>query len=280
LIKTVIYLAFFLLFLLPVQAQKKPVDTTRTFLMSGVTVGLYGGSLIALNDAWYRQYPRSGFHFFNDDGEWLQMDKMGHVYSAYMEGKLSRELWRYTNLPRKQQIWIGGLSGFTYQSVIEVLDAYSSEWGFSWGDMTANAAGAALMIAQELAWDEQRIQVKFSSSPHNKLFGTNLPERMLKDYNAQTYWLSVNLHSFGANTPAWLNIAAGYGADGMLKGDDDHTIPRFRQFYLSPDIDFTKIPTRRKGIKALFQVLNMLKFPAPALEFTSQGRLKGHWIHF
>lgn len=296
----------FVLYLLPAQAQRQPVDTvvrSRIILMSGITAGLYGSSLAALNDAWYRQYPRSGFHFFNDDGEWLQMDKMGHVYSAYMEGKLSRELWRYTGLPRKQQIWIGGLSGFTYQSVIEVLDAYSSEWGFSWGDMTANAAGAALMISQELAWDEQRIQVKFSSFPIHyrdpavqararELFGKSLPERTLKDYNAQTYWLSVNLHSFGADVPAWLNMAVGYGADGMLKGDNNNWednngiqhnysyIRRTRQFYLSPDIDFTKIPTRKKGVKALFQVLNMIKFPAPALELTSQGRLKGHFICF
>jgi hypothetical protein len=87
-------------------------------------------------------------------------------------------------------------------------------------------------------------------------------------------------------------MAVGYGAEGMLKGDNNswednngiqHNysfIQRTRQFYLSPDIDFTKIPTRRKGVKALFQVLNMLKFPAPALELTSQGRLKGHFIYF
>ncbi|SFD63460.1 Predicted lipoprotein [Chitinophaga sp. CF118] len=300
------------LYLLPIQAQRQPVfnipDTTvpsRIWLMGGVTASLYGGALLALNDAWYRQYPRTGFHFFNDDGEWAQMDKMGHIYSAYMEGKMSRELWRYTGLPRKQQIWIGGLSGFTYQSVIEVLDAYSSEWGFSWGDMTANAAGAALMISQELAWDEQRIQLKFSSFPQhyrdpvikarsNELFGKSLPERTLKDYNAQTYWLSINLHSFAPDShlPAWLNIAVGYGADGMFKGDNNiwvddngvkhnyNDIPRIRQFYLAPDIDFTKIPTRRKGLKALFVVLNMLKFPAPTLEVTSQGKLKGHLIYF
>ena len=55
-------------------------------------------------------------------------------------------------------------------------------------------------------------------------------ERMLKDYNGQTYWLSANLKSFfqGSNIPAWLNVAVGYGADGMFGGfenkwiDEDH----------------------------------------------------------
>jgi hypothetical protein len=43
---------------------------------------------------------------------------------------------------------------------------------------------------------------------------------MLKDYNGQTYWLSVNLHipSPKAQKTQWLNLAIGYGADGMITG--------------------------------------------------------------
>jgi hypothetical protein len=283
-------------------------DTTvksRVWALSGATALLYGGGLFALDAAWYKGYPKSRFHFFNDAGEWKQMDKMGHLFSAYMMGKYSRELWRWTGLPRKQQIWIGGMSGFAYLSVIEILDGFSEEWGFSWGDMSANIAGSALLISQELLWNEQRIQVKFSSYPQyyddpvladkaNKQFGKSYPERTLKDYNAQTYWLSVNLYSFAKDSrlPKWLNVAVGYGADGMIRATDNTWIdeegvkhdyshlPRIRQFYLSPDVDFTKIPTRKKGVKVLFQVLNMIKFPAPALELTSKGQFKLHAIHF
>ncbi|CAL1519575.1 DUF2279 domain-containing protein [Chitinophaga sp. MM2321] len=283
-------------------------DTTvhnRVWILSGVTLAAYGGGFAALNSAWYKGYPKSTFHFFNDAGEWKQVDKAGHIFSAYFEGKYSREMWRWSGLPRNQQIWIGGLSGFAYQSVIEILDGFSTEWGFSWSDMAANAAGSALMIGQELAWNEQRIQLKFSAHPEkhgndalqqkaDQLFGTTFWERTLKDYNGQTYWLSVNLYSFNKNTwlPKWLNIAAGYGAEGMYGGrdntwTDNHGMPhdysqiqRVRQFYLSPDIDFTKIPTKRKGVRVIFQVLNMLKFPAPALEINSQGKARVHAVYF
>ncbi|SEW38480.1 DUF2279 domain-containing protein [Chitinophaga arvensicola] len=283
-------------------------DTTiksRVWILSGVTVATYGAGLAALNTAWYKGYPRSGFHFFNDMPEWQQMDKAGHIFSAYFIGKYSREMWRWSGLPRKKQIWIGGLSGFAYQSVIEVLDGYSSEWGFSWGDMGANAIGSALLISQELVWNEQRIQLKFSAHPerypdpvlHNKtnqLFGSSFWERTLKDYNGQTYWLSVNLYSFRKEShfPKWLNVAVGYGAQNMIGGrdntwTDEHGIDRdyshlqrIRQFYLSPDVDFTKIPTRKKGVKVIFQVLNMLKIPAPTLEINSQGRVKLHPLYF
>ena len=283
-------------------------DTTvnsHVWLLTGTTVALYGASLAALNTAWYKGYPRTGFHFFNDMGEWKQMDKAGHIFSAYFIGKYSREMWRWSGLPRKKQIWIGGLSGFAYQSVVEVLDGYSSEWGFSWGDMGANAIGSALLISQELAWNEQRIQLKFSAhSQHyddpllqekaDQLFGTTFWERTLKNYNGQTYWLSVNPYSFNKNShfPKWLNIAVGYGAQGMVGGRDNtwtdshgidrdyNQLPRVRQFYLSPDIDFTRIPTRKKGIKVLFQVLNMVKFPAPTLEINSKGRMVLHPVYF
>lgn len=283
-------------------------DTTvksHVWLLSGTTVALYGASLAALNVAWYKGYPRSGFHFFNDMGEWNQMDKAGHIFSAYFIGKYSREMWRWSGLPRKQQIWIGGLSGLGYQSVIEILDGFSAEWGFSWGDMAANAIGSGMLISQELAWNEQRIQMKFSAHPerysdpvlHDKakqLFGDPYWERTLKDYNGQTYWLSVNLWSFrkDSHLPKWLNVAIGYGAQGMLGGTDntwtdahgierDYShIPRLRRFYISPDVDFTKIPTRKKGVKVLLQVLNMVKFPAPALEINSAGTAKLHALWF
>lgn len=288
-------------------AQRLP-DTTvksRVWMLGTATAAVYTGSLFVLNEYWYKDYPKKSFHTLNDAGEWLQVDKFGHTYSAYTLAKYSRELWRWSGLPRKQQIWIAGLSGFAYQSVIEVLDAHSAHWGFSWSDMAANATGAAAMISQELLWDEQRIQLKFSTTPkrykdpvlHDRAdqqFGDILLERILKDYNAQTYWLSVNPSSFAKESrfPKWLNIAIGYGADDMYAADDNtwedadgqqfnySHIPRVRQFYLSPDIDFTRIPTRKKVLKILFHVLNSLKFPAPTLEVNSAGRIKMHAVFF
>src|ERR1700757_2226381 len=52
----------------------------------GVVAGetcLASGSLVALSQVWYKDYPRTSFHFFNDNGEWLQMDKCGHATTAY-----------------------------------------------------------------------------------------------------------------------------------------------------------------------------------------------------
>ena len=271
----------------------------RVKIIAATNIIGYGAALGGLYAAWYKNYPQSNFHVFNDIPEWKGMDKIGHAYGVYAESLASMELWRWTGVSRKKRIWYGGLSGPVYHTVIEVLDAYSAEWGWSWGDIGANFIGSGMLIAQELAWDEQRIQFKFSfhrksyndqtlNQRSNKIFGTNTAERFLKDYNGQTYWLSTNVRSFFPESkwPKWLNIAVGTGAEGMFGANENigkdaagninfsrTDIKRYRQWYLSPDIDLTKIKTNRKGLKLAFRLLNIVKIPMPALEF-SNGSFK------
>jgi uncharacterized protein YfiM (DUF2279 family) len=276
----------------------------RSLLVAGAHVGIYAGSMLVLNQAWYAGYPRSSFHFFDDNSEWLQVDKVGHTWSAYQISRTSMETWKWAGMSRNQQIWLGGLSGAAFQTVIEVLDGFSTEWGWSWGDIGANFVGSGLLIGQQLGWGEQRISFKWGFHKMNykeaelnqrtdQLHGKSLQERALKDYNGQTYWLSANLKSFfkKSNLPPWLNVSVGYGADGMF-GAFDNTwtdknnvfhdrsdIDRVRQFYLAPDIDFTRIRTKSKFLKGVFFVLNAFKMPTPALVF-SKGKLGVKGFYF
>ncbi len=282
-----------------------PYNKKRVQFVAAANIAAYGSMMIALNAFWYVKYPRSGFHFFNDDAEWLQVDKAGHTYTSYIEGRAGIEAWRWTGLSRKKRIWIGGLTGAAYQTIIETLDGFSSEYGWSWGDFSANILGAGTLISQELAWDEQRIKLKFSIHKKNykqtdletrakSLYGSSFAESLIKDYNAQTYWVSANIHSLFniSKVPKWLSLSAGYGAEGLFGARSNiakdingnvifnrSDIKRYRQWYLSPDIDFTKIKTNKKTIRFLFAFLSAFKFPAPTLEF-SNGSVKGHWIYF
>lgn len=274
-------------------------------LVTAINIAGYGGTLIALNSAWYKNSRKTSFHTFNDSKEWLQVDKVGHGWTAYNTGRVTTALWEWTGIPHNKAVWIGGLSGFVYLTGIEFLDAYSGKWGWSWSDIAANIAGSALFMGQEFLWKEQRIQLKFSfhKNTYSKpmledradyLYGKGFAERMLKDYNAQTYWFSANIKSFfpKSNWPAWLNIAAGYGADGMFggfenswTGPDDgpvtrYDIPRKRQYYLAPDVDFTKIKTKSKFLKTTFFMLNAFKCPAPALMIDSKGKFKAYALYF
>lgn len=265
-------------------------NTSRKALVGTVSAATAAGSLVYLQSAWYSDYSTGHFHYFNDNQEWQQMDKAGHFFTSYQTSRLMMDAFEWAGFSRKTERWVGGTMGLAYLTAIEVMDGYSAGWGFSWGDMTADVAGTALSISQESIWNEQRIHVKFSYYPSGiaqynpKILGSTPMTRLLKDYNAQTYWLSFSPFAFLRNQRklAWLCLSLGYGATGMTGGDDNtvvamdnHGYPlvfdRRRLFYFSLDVDLTKIKTRSRFINGFFSALNVLKIPAPALVFDKHG---------
>lgn len=282
----------------PIESFLKPSDTLnkkrlKTLVISEAVIG--SATLIGLNQVWYADYPRTNFHFINDNAEWLQMDKAGHVFSAYHLGSFGANALKWSGASRKSQLIYGSTLGLAFMTTVEVFDGYSANWGASWGDVAANVSGTALYVSQELLWKEQRIVPKFSfhttpyASARPNVLGSSIQEQILKDYNGQTYWLSANINSFtkSSSIPKWLNIAFGYGAEGMITGNDElvNTVflpesKRFRQFYLSLDVDLTKIETKSHFVKTLLTVFNSIKIPAPTLEIKGSGGSKFHMLYF
>jgi hypothetical protein len=274
------------------------LNPKRVRLVNTVAAVLYPTTMFGLYQLWYKDYPLESFHTFNDAGEWLQMDKAGHVVTAYYIGKVCISAYRWTGMENKKATLRGAGIGFLYQLTIEAFDGFSPQWGFSLSDVATNLTGTAILVSQQLAWKEQRIVLKYSfhNSEYRKyrpsLLGENFPETSLKDYNGQTYWLSVNPASFSSGNsflPKWLNIAFGYGADGMTGGSSNPAIVdgvsirefrRFRQYYLSLDIDVTKIKTSSPLLNGFFKVFGFIKIPAPAIEFNSGEKTKYYLLYF
>ena len=257
-------------------------------------VSLAGITLIGLDQLWYKDFPRSNFHTLNDNDEWLQMDKLGHIYASYQLGKIGSDALKWSGVSKKDQLIYGSTIGLAFLTTVEVFDGFSQEWGFSWGDMVANVAGTGLYVGQELLWNEQRIVLKFSFHQTNYAakrpdkLGDGFLEELLKDYNGQTYWLSANLNSFfkRSQIPKWLNVAIGYGADGMLTGKKEVVDNLFinqqrqRQFYLSFDVNLSKLKTNSRFLRVIFDVFNTIKVPFPTLEFNDKNGIKLHGIYF
>lgn len=260
---------------------------------------LTGGSLVYLNSVWYSQYNTGKFHFFDDSKEWLMMDKVGHFHSTFQISNLTMKTFDWAGYSENQKLFIGGTLGYAYMTVIEVMDGYSRGWGYSWSDMGANTLGTALAISQEAVWKEQRINLKIGFHQtqypqyNSELLGENLSQQVLKDYNGQTYWLSVSPFTFiksDKKLPKWLAISFGYGAEGMLGAnynafviqDSEGNVTdfsRYRQYYLSLDVDLSKIKTRHKFLNAVLNSFNILKIPAPTIEW-GNGKTKFHYFYF
>ena len=290
------YLIFvFLFFSFTLQAQIKLNELPQNFSQRKknlliVESSSYSLALVGLNQLWYKGYKKSSFHFINDNNSWLQMDKFGHLTTSYFVGVLGIKTYQWAGFSRKQSIWIGGLTGTFFQSAVEILDGFSEKWGASSGDLVANSLGSLLAISQQLYWDEQKVLLKYSFNPSEisntnpQLFGNNLIQKSLKDYNGQTYWLCFNFenvfNSSSTYLPKWLNLAFGYGADNMYS--DAYSLSHelgYRQFFLSLDINTDELNISNKFVKNLVNLFGFIKLPMPTLEY-SQGKLIFHNLYY
>lgn len=245
------------------------------------------GTYAVLGTAWYSGQTGSQFHWFDDGHEWLQIDKVGHAYGAYHESRLMQQMLTWSGVPTRKILLWGSLTGFLLQAPIEIFDGFSSDYGASVWDLVANASGAGLAALNYALWREHRITLKLSYWPTDfpdqrpDLLGNGLDE-LLKDYNGQTYWLCVSPDlflpkgRFKDRWPDWLGIAVGYGGYGMIGGygeEADAIIDarEKREWYLSLDIDLTRIRSRSGFVRTFLFVANAVRIPLPGLRWRDQN---------
>lgn len=289
-------LLLFLLFTFStVQAQETDSSRLRQKRLKPLLIGSaagYGALQAGLYTLWYAEQPQTSFHFFNDNRQWMGVDKMGHTYSSFQLSRLSAESLQWAGMPAAKAGFYGSLSGFLLMAPIELLDGFAAGYGASWGDLAANGFGSLLYGLQQWWWQESRIKPKFSFHPspyaskRPSLLGDSFPSQLLKDYNGQTYWLSVDVKNFlpeKSPYPGWLNLAIGWGTEGMVYARTEQSRaagfqPR-GQLYLSPDLNLNHFKSQKKLVRLLLFVLDGIHLPAPALEF-NQNRIRFHPVYF
>ena len=89
--------------------------------------------------------------------------------------------------------------------------------------------------------------------------------------------------------PKWLSFDLGYGAEGMtgassnpavVNGEAIPVFERYRQYYISLDVAVNRIKTKSKFIHAMGEVVGIIKFPAPTIEFNTGHATKFYWFYF
>ncbi|MEM9546278.1 MAG: DUF2279 domain-containing protein [Bacteroidota bacterium] len=313
---------FILLFLLGAYFRNKltkvsafllPLKKQSVFL--ALITSIYLIFSIGLYYSWYSEYMEFKFVLRNDFGQWNHMDKIGHIYTSYLQCFVLFTWSTWFRFTTKSAFWIAIIGSFLFQSTIEVFDGFSQAWGFSITDFISNMTGMVFFIIQQKIFGKQIFTIKLSSIlenyaaldvigdegtlvssmvKRNYVFGESQLENYLKDYNAQTYWISINLRSIFKNVtllPKWLNLAVGYGANNLYGGNvnnwiingemfipDPEMYPRTKQLFLSLDLDFRYIKTKSSIFNYVLYTLNIFRFPLPTLEINEFGRVKFHWL--
>jgi hypothetical protein len=181
-------------------------------------------------------------------------------------------------MSKSNSLWLAGGVSWGYLLGVEVLDGFNEEWGFSMSDLAANTVGTGLFVAQQQLWDEQRIHLKFGYKPspfanlRPNTLGGNWSERLLKDYNAQSYWLAVAPTRFTVQDRfRWLQLAIGYSAHEKLFGIENSAeingiqYVAKREWAIGFDIDWSQLPVKKPWLKKSLRVLNAVKVPLPGV---------------
>ena len=276
----------------PLRAQQAndSIAIRNAKIVAGSDALIYVGTVVGLNQLWFKDCQWVGMHTINDNGDWLQMDKFCHATTAYHTCLFGDESMRLAGLDSKHSALYGGAFSLLFMTTIELMDAGYKGWGFSWGDMAADANGIALYTTQQLLWGEQRISLKYSFHPteyaqyNPEELGHNLISQSLKDYNGITLWAAFNVKELFMDSessfPEWLTLDFGYGAKGMVAPQPTADFDRVRQFYLAPGVDLAKLPIENRYVKTLLRAFSFIKLPAPALEYNASDKFVWHWFYF
>lgn len=266
----------------------------KLVLASSATGSIYLGSMASLYTTWYKDQSAGAFRTFNDLHEWKGMDKLGHITTAWWASQFLFESQKTLGLPERSSLYRALGTSFAFMTTIEVFDGFSKGWGFSWSDMAANTLGFALFTSQELTFNEQKFILKYSYQntiePYVRpeLLGSSVGERMLKNYNGQTYWLSYPIKNLGLKEtpfPESICLSLGYGASGMIGARDNsflkeqtffqpNSFNRRSEWYLSLDIDLSKVRIKGKFWKVFSSAFRWIKIPFPSLGYNKTNGLR------
>lgn len=290
----------FILTILLIQTEFSAQENTnldsirrKNIILNSTAIAATSLSYLGLYNLWYKKYPQSSFHFFNDLEEWNYMDKAGHVFSSYQVARKSHLFLKNKNI--ENPIEKSCFYSLFFMLGIEVLDGFSTEWGFSNYDLISNFIGSGLFYVQEKKFKKQLLKLKFSSnlSPYAtyrpSLLGNNFSERIFKDYNGQTYWITIDFNTKIQDKYKifkYINLALGYSIDGFtgarynpnLNCFECDNLNRQSQYILSFDLDLSEIKTENKFLKLLLNTFSIIKFPAPAILIQNKSQFK--WLYF
>ena len=275
--------------------EENRLDSTqkKNIILNTTALGATSLSYYGLYDLWYKKYPQTSFHFFNDLEEWNYIDKAGHIYSSYQVARKSHLFLVKKDI--ENPVEKSCFYSLFFMLGIEVLDGFSKEWGFSNYDLLSNFIGTGIFYFQEKKFKRQLLKLKFSShlSPYAiyrpSLLGENVSQRIFKDYNGQTYWLTFDLNNKiqeRLKVFKYLNFSLGYSIDGFVGARNNNIlncancneINRQSQLLLSIDLDLSEIKTKNRALQLLLNSFSIIKFPAPTIILQDHNEFR--WFYF
>jgi hypothetical protein len=121
-------------------------------------------------------------------------DKLGHLYTGYLFSHLFAGQFVRWDFDKDQAIQWGALSSLGITGLIEIGDAFSNRYGFSYQDMLFNTLGAA---AGYLLWSSPELSRKIDLRvEYNPFLGGDHEFDVTTDYDRLSYLIAFKAEGF------------------------------------------------------------------------------------
>jgi len=268
----------------------------ETLLIGGSLALILGGQHYMQTQTIYKD--RSNFRFIEDGSYAFYSDKGGHLFGAYFGGYIFSESFMTMGMSKKTAGLWGSFLGLGYETYIEIMDGFGSNWGFSWSDYAFNLMGFSLFFGQNYVDELQYFVPKFMYFPSRWNGETNrIPSDIfVDDYSSQTIWLSINVYGLLPKEvdfywPKWLNISLGYAVRNLnevcvIEDPEQRSLAKVGKlsldgcnygnpkYILALDYNLVELfpKTDIAFLNWLIQTANYIKWPAPAIEFGQETK--------
>jgi uncharacterized protein YfiM (DUF2279 family) len=267
-----------------------PSILKKSIVFSGQII-TYTGFTYEMSQQFFNTPHLSDFHLKQDLNTWRGMDKFFHAFGSYQFLALLYQTNKWTGMKDKRALNLAFWESTLFGTTKEYCDGRIDVGGWSWYDIEMNFTGNLFFYLQQRFLNKQLIQYKYSYGNSHlqhyypETLGSSWKNYWFRDYNGQTFWVSVSLGNMNLTQNKWLKPIAfclGYGADNLIYelSNKNIDLKRYSQLYLGLDIDLTQIETKNKFLKTTFLLLNRLRFPLPSIEYNSLNQFKFHpFIH-
>ena len=169
-------------------------------------------------------------------------DKLGHFWTTYAGGHLFSYLYRWWDFDDDTANTLGALSSLGVQTLMEVGDAFSGGFGFSYEDALMNVAGAgAAYVLGKYPSLARKIDFRFEYAPKN--IG-DITDDLFTDYENQRYLVALKLDGFDTFRDSYLSyleLHFGYYTRGFEEFNPGEPDNRRRNIFFGAGFNVSKL---------------------------------------
>lgn len=184
-------------------------------------------------------------------------DKLGHLWISYAASDLLAYTYRRWGYSDSAANSLGALSVLGIGTLMELGDAYSGSFGFSYEDLVMNMAGAGTAyVLGRYPSLKRKIDLRVEFKPDS--FG-DLTDDVFTDYENQRYLLSLKLDGFDVFNDSYLGyleLHFGYFARGYDTFRSGGTDARRRSVYVGIGFNVSKLVQKYANL-AVFDYIQL-----------------------